>query len=85
MMRVPLGGLLTVIAPLMLLTLAAIGWIAAATALTVAIGTYIVTLAVISYLAVRRANLPWPLRLMVLTILTLLGLLVLGLQLLAHS
>ncbi|RXZ48255.1 hypothetical protein [Agromyces binzhouensis] len=71
--------------PLILLVLAVLGVFELQGALTAASIVYIVTLALIGYVAVRRTRLTWWEQLIGLGMLALLGLAVVGLQQLAHG
>lgn len=85
MLWISVGGLLTITLPLILLSLSAAGWLGFLTALDWSLGTYIATLAVIGYLAVRRAHIRWWSRVLLLSALMILGGVVIALQLLAHG
>lgn len=84
-LRIAGGALGTLITPGIMLLLAWLEVLDLDTALTVCSIVYIVTLAVIGWAAVRGAHLNWGQRLVALGILLALGLLVIGLQTLAHS
>ncbi|WP_159604937.1 hypothetical protein [Agromyces humi] len=71
--------------PLILLALAWLGVFELAGALRAASIVYIVTLALIGFLAVRRTHLEWWKQLLALAMLVGLGLAVIGLQQLAHA
>ncbi|GAA1858214.1 hypothetical protein ACFQZV_01960 [Microbacterium koreense] len=83
--RIALGGLSTVVVPGLLLVLAWIQVIPVDVALTLAVAVYVLTLVVIGLLAIRGARLTWVQSFVALLILVALGLLVIGLQTLAHS
>lgn len=85
LLRIVGGGLGTVVAPAIMLVLAVAGVLEDATALRVATIIYIVTLAVIGLLVVRRSKLSWWQQLFVLAVLVALGLVVVGIQSLAHG
>src|SRR3546814_5030626 len=79
------GCLGTVVAPA-LVRLAALWEIVPDDAsLTAVLGIYIVTLAVIGWLAVRRSRLVWWLQVLVLLVLVAFGFAVIGIQALAHA
>ena len=61
------------------------GWIELETALRVSTIIYLATLGLIGFAAVRRTSLSWWAQLLALLALVLLGAIVVGLQLLAHS
>ena len=84
-LRIAGGALGTLVTPGIMLLLAWLDVLDLDTALTVCTIVYIVTLAVIGWAAVRRADLNWGQKLVALGILLALGLLVIGLQTLAHS
>jgi hypothetical protein len=85
LLRIAGGGLSTAVTPAILLLLGALGVLRDETALTAATVVYIVTLGVIGWLVVRRARLVWWKQLVVLAVLVILGLLVIGIQSLAHG
>lgn len=85
MLQVAGGALGTLLTPGILILLAWIGVIPLDTALGAASIVYIATLAVIGWFAVRRSRLAWWKQLIALGILVALGLVVVGLQTLAHS
>ena len=85
MLRVSGGALASAFVPVLLLLLAALGRLQLETALRAGSIVYIVTLAVIGYLAVRRTSLRWWQQLFALGLLVALGLGVVGLQQLAHA
>jgi hypothetical protein len=85
LLRISGGAFGTVITPLILIGLAWAGILPIEVALTAASIVYLVTLAVIGWFAVRRSRLPWWEQLIALLLLVALGLVVLGLQTLAHS
>lgn len=85
MLRVSGGALASAFVPVLLLLLAALGRLQLETALRAGSIVYIVTLAVIGYLAVRRTSLRWWQQLLALGLLVALGLGVVGLQQLAHA
>ncbi|WP_124708995.1 hypothetical protein [Gordonia insulae] len=83
--RVALSGLGTLVIPLILITLAGIDVLALDTALLIAGYVYIATLGLIGWLAVRNARITWWQKLAALVTLALIGLIVLAIQVLAHS
>ncbi|MGP3533704.1 hypothetical protein ACTU3I_02840 [Microbacterium sp. RD1] len=85
MLRIAAGGLGTVVAPAIVLLLAVLGVFADDPALTAATIIYLLTLAVIGWLAVRRSRLSWWAQIIVLAVLIVLGLAVIGIQTLAHN
>lgn len=85
LLRIAFGALGTLIIPGILLALAAAGLMPPRTALLVATIVYLATLAAVGYGAVRRTELSWWMRLLVLAALVLFGGIVIGLQVLAHS
>lgn len=85
LLRVAGGGLSTVVVPGGLLLAALLGAMELHGALRAASIVYVVTLAVIGWLAVRRSRLPGRVRLAVLIALVALGFAVIGLQILAKS
>ena len=84
-LRIALGGLSTVVTPVILLVLAWIGVMELETSLRVTTIVYLVTLGLIGLGAVRRAGLSWWAQLAVLAALVGFGALVVGVQVLAHS
>lgn len=85
LVRVALGGLSTVVLPVILIGLAHFDVLSIDVALRVATIVYIATLAVIGWLAVHRSSLGWFSKFVVLVILVALGLVVIGLQTLAKA
>jgi len=85
LVRVSAGALATVILPVVILLLALVGWIDTQLALTIAVWVMAVTLGAIGYIAVFRASLRWWAKLAVFGGLLLFGLVVVGVQLLAHG
>jgi hypothetical protein len=85
MVQVAWGALATLVLPTILIVLGWVGVFSLDGALRAATIAYLVTLVVISYLAVRRAHLRWYTQLLALGMLVVLGALVVGLQTLAHS
>ncbi|MGC5170668.1 hypothetical protein ACLQ2Q_08435 [Microbacterium sp. DT81.1] len=79
------GGLGTVLAPALLLLLAATGVLPLAAALTATIIVYVATFGVIGWLAINGAPLAWWKQLLALGGLILVGFGVVGLQALAHG
>ena len=79
------GALATVVVPGILLLLGVLGVISERFAIIAGIGVYVVTLALIGWLAVRRAKVPWWKQLIALALLLVLGLAVIGLQAFAHA
>jgi hypothetical protein len=85
LVRVSSGSLATVVVPVVVLLLAALGVLSVPLALTVASWVMTVTLGAIGYIAVFRADLAWWKKLAVFVGLVLFGLVVVGVQLLAHG
>ena len=86
LVRVSAGALATVIIPVVILLFAVAGVLDAQLALTIAVWVMAITLGAIGYLAVFRAkNLPWWTKLAVFGGLLLFGVVVVGVQLLAHG
>lgn len=85
LLRVAGGALGTAVVPLALIAFAWIDVWSIEAALTASTIVYIATLVVIGLLAVRRSRLVWWKQLVALGILLVLGLVVVGLQTLAHS
>lgn len=85
MVTVSAGALGVLVVPLLLLTAAGLGLWTTAVALRWAIVVLAVTLFVIGYLAIRQLKLPVRHKAVILLAEVLLGLLVIGLELLAHS
>lgn len=85
MLRVGGGALGTAVIPLILVGLAWMDVWSLDAALRVATIVYIATLGVIGWFAVRRSKLAWWKQLIALGVLLVLGLVVVGLQTLAHS
>lgn len=83
--RIAGGALGTLLTPGILLLLAWLDVLPLEAALRAASIVYIATLAVIGWFAVRRSDLAWWKQMIALAILVALGLLVVGLQTLAHS
>lgn len=84
MVVVVLGAAETLVLPLLIFGLAAVGLLSLGAALTTATVVLVVTLVAVGYLAVRRLKLPRIQRLLVLLAEFALGLVVVGLELLAH-
>ncbi len=84
MVVVVLGAAETLVLPLLILGLAAVGLLPLGAALTAATVVLVVTLVAVGYLAVRRLKLPLIQRLLVLLAEFVLGLVVVGFELLAH-
>lgn len=84
-LRVAAGSISTMVTPGILLALALFGVLEIDTALRICLIVYIATLGVIGWLAVRRSRLTWWQQLSALAMLIALGLVVVGLQTLAHS
>lgn len=84
-LRVALGALGTLVIPAAVVGAAWIGWMPPEVALAIAAWSYVLTLAVIGALVVRRAQLRWWQSLMAVGLLVALALLVLLLQTLAKS
>lgn len=83
--RAAFGSLLTVVSvPLLLLLTAGLGWWHVKIAIWVVVATLVVTLIVITALAIRGTPLAWKQRLALVGALTLLSLAVVGVQTLAH-
>ncbi|WP_221860880.1 hypothetical protein [Microbacterium marinilacus] len=85
LLRVAGGALTTAVAPGFFLLLAVWDVIGDHAALVTARNIYIVTLAVIGWLVVRRSRLSAPRKMLVLTVLVALGILVIAVQTLAHG
>ncbi|GAB3606714.1 hypothetical protein GCM10027413_21230 [Conyzicola nivalis] len=85
LVRVSSGALATIVLPVVILLLAAAGVLSVPLALTVAVWIMAVTLGAIGYIAVFRASLAWWKKLAVFLGLVLFGLVVVGVQLLAHG
>jgi hypothetical protein len=85
MLGTSLGAIGVVVVPLLLLLAAGLGWIALHAALTAIVVILIVTLALVGYLAVRRARMPVRLKVLVLLVEVALGFAVVGLELIAHG
>jgi len=85
LLRVAIGALSTLVAPVIFLALALLDVMKLETALRVDTILYLVTLGVIGYGAVRRTDLSWWLKLLALGVLVLFGAAVVGVQVLAHS
>lgn len=85
LLRIAVGGLSTVVTPVILIVLAWCGVMQLETSLRVATIAYLVTLGAIGFGAVRRTALSFWARLGVLGVLVGFGALVVGLQVLAHS
>ena len=85
LVRIAGGGLSTLVAPGIVLGLAVVGVFSDAGALDAARWIYIVTLAVIGWLVVRRARLTWWKQAIVLAVLVVFGLGVIWVQSLAHG
>lgn len=84
MVVVVLGAAETLVVPLLIFGLAAVGLLSLEAALIAATVVLVVTLVAVGYLAVRRLKLPLFQRLLVLLAEFVLGLVVVGLELLAH-
>ncbi|MFG6475828.1 hypothetical protein ACFXP7_05520 [Microbacterium sp. P06] len=84
-LRIAGGAMGTVLVPGVILVLAWIDVFPLDGALIACVVVFIMTLAVIGWFAVRRSRLPWWQQLLALVILLALGLLVIGLQTIAHS
>ncbi len=84
MVVVVLGAAETLVLPLLVIGLAALGLFSLEVALTTSTVILVVTLIAVGYLAVRRLKLPLVQRLLVLLAEFVLGLVVVGLELLAH-
>ena len=85
MSRIASGAFGSASVPIVLLLLTWPGWIELETALRVSTIIYLATLGLIGFAAVRRTSLSWWAQLLALLALVLLGAIVVGLQLLAHS
>jgi hypothetical protein len=83
--RVSGGALATVALPVVVLLLAVAGLVPIEIALGIAIWLMALTLGAVGYIAVFRSRLAWWTKLAVFAALLLLGLLVIGVQLLAHG
>jgi ABC-type amino acid transport system permease subunit len=84
MVAVVLGAAETLVLPLIVFGLSALGLFGLDVALTTTTAILVVTLVAVGYLAVRRLKLPLLQRLLVLLAESVLGLVVVGLELLAH-
>jgi hypothetical protein len=82
--RVSFGSAGTIVLPLLLMGLAAVGLLEVDAALRVSTIVLLLTLVAVSYLAVRRATMPAWLKLVVLLAELVLGVAIVGLELLAH-
>ncbi|HEV6952332.1 MAG TPA: hypothetical protein VKY86_03665 [Promicromonospora sp.] len=85
MTRTSAGALVTLVAPLLALAGAGLGWWEVTTALRVGTGVLIASLVLISWLGVRRVQVPFPARVLALGVLALLAVGVVALKLLAHG
>ncbi|MGO4190163.1 hypothetical protein AB4Y67_00720 [Arthrobacter sp. YAF17] len=85
MVAVCTGSLTVLVTPLLLLTAAGLGLWSTAVALQWAIVVLVVTLFVIGYLAIRRLELPFHHKAVIVCAEVVLSLLVIGLELLAHN
>ncbi len=85
MLRIAGGALASASLPILLLLLTWPGWISLEGALLASTIIYVATLGLIGFIAVRRTTLTWWAQLLALLALALLGAIVVGLQLLAHS
>lgn len=85
LLRIAVGGLMTVAVPALLLLLAWLDVMPVEAALTASAMIYVITLALIGWLAVRRSSLSWPRKFLVLGVLVGLGMLVIAIQILAKS
>lgn len=85
MLRIAWGSLLTVATPTILLVLAVFDVMELQTSLRVSAIVYLVTLGLIGWFAVRRARLSIGQQFVALAALVLLGVLVIGVQVLAHG
>lgn len=85
MLKVAGGALGTLVVPVGLLMLAAFEVMPLDTALRASSAVYVATLGLIGWIAVRRSRITWWKQLLALVILMALGLVVVGLQILAHS
>jgi hypothetical protein len=85
LLRIAAGGLGTAVAPALVLLGALLDVIPQDVALVAVSVIYVVTLALIGWLAVRRSRLVWWMQVIVLGVLVALGLAVIGIQSLAHS
>jgi hypothetical protein len=85
LVRVSAGALATVALPVVVLLLAVAGLVPIEVALGIAIWIMALTLGAVGYIAVFRSRLTWWTKLAVFAALLLLGLIVIGVQLLAHG
>ena len=85
LVRVSAGALATVALPVVVLLLAVAGLVPIEIALGIAIWVMALTLGAVGYIAVFRSRLTWWTKLAVFAALLLLGLVVIGVQLLAHG
>lgn len=84
MARVSFGSVATIVLPLVLMGLAAAGLLEVEAALRISTIVLLLTLVAVGYLAVRRARMPAWLKLVVLLAELVLGVAIVGLELLAH-
>jgi hypothetical protein len=85
LLRVSSGALATIVAPVLVLLLAVVGLVPIEIALGIAVWVMAVTLGAVGYAAVFRSRLAWWKKLAVFAALVVVGLLVIGIQLLAHG
>lgn len=85
MAQVSFGAFAAVVLPLIFIGLAGLGWWGITTALQAATATLVLTLVLIGYLAIRRIHMAWWKRLTAVAAEFLLGLAVIGLELIAHG
>ncbi|WP_454853708.1 hypothetical protein [Promicromonospora soli] len=79
------GALLTILVPLLALAAAGRGWLEVTVALRIGVGALVASLVVIAWLGVRRAKLPWPVRILAMGVLAVLAVGVVALKQLAHG
>jgi hypothetical protein len=85
LLRVSSGALATIVVPVIVLLLAVAGLVPVEIALPIATWVMALTLGAVGYIAVFRSSLAWWKKLAVFATLVLFGLLVIGVQLLAHG
>ncbi|SFU00325.1 hypothetical protein [Arthrobacter sp. ov118] len=85
MITVGVDGLGVLVAPLLLLAAAGLGFMSTAAALGWAVGVLVVSLAVVGFLAIRRLEIPLRHKAAIMLAEVVLSLLVIGLELVAHN
>ncbi|GAA3406154.1 hypothetical protein [Pseudarthrobacter polychromogenes] len=85
MAQVSFGAFAAAVLPLIFIALAGLGWWEITTALQAATAALVLTLVLIGYLAIRRIHMAWWKRLIALVAEFVLGLAVIGLELIAHG